>query len=42
MVDGHETMGEKVGFRQGWRLGWSRSAWRLFLIDLGDWHYRWR
>ena len=34
MVDGHETTGEKVGFRQGWRLGWSRAAWRLFLIDL--------
>ncbi|OGO37158.1 MAG: hypothetical protein A2W35_00035 [Chloroflexi bacterium RBG_16_57_11] len=34
MVDGHETTGEKAGFRQGWRLGWSRSAWRLFLIDL--------
>jgi len=34
MVDGHETTGEKVGFRQGWRLGWSRQAWRVFLIDL--------
>jgi Ca2+/Na+ antiporter len=34
MVDGHEATGEKVGFRQGWRLGWSRAAWRLFLIDL--------
>jgi hypothetical protein len=34
MVDGHETSGEKAGFRQGWRLGWSRHAWRLFLIDL--------
>jgi hypothetical protein len=34
MVDDHETTGEKVGFRQGWRLGWSRYAGRLFLIDL--------
>jgi hypothetical protein len=34
MVDDHETTGEKVGFRQGWRLGWSRYAWRVFLIDL--------
>jgi hypothetical protein len=34
MVDEHERSGEKVGFRQGWRLGWSRAAWRLFLIDL--------
>lgn len=34
MVDGYEASGEKVGFRQGWRLGWNRSAWRLFLIDL--------
>lgn len=34
MVDGYEAGGEKVSFRQGWRLGWNRSAWRLFLIDL--------
>jgi hypothetical protein len=34
MVDEHETTGAKAGFRQGWRLGWSRYAWRLFLIDL--------
>ncbi|MBN1148150.1 MAG: hypothetical protein JXA78_12905 [Anaerolineales bacterium] len=34
MVDGHETTGEKVSWRQGFRLGWSRPAWRLFLIDL--------
>jgi hypothetical protein len=34
MVDGYQASGEKVGFRQGWRLGWSREAWRLFLIDL--------
>lgn len=34
MVDEHERSGAKPGFRAGWRLGWSRSAWRLFLIDL--------
>jgi hypothetical protein len=34
MVDGFEDTGERVKWRQGFRLGWSRSAWRLFLIDL--------
>lgn len=34
MVDDYEETGERVGVRQGFRLGWSRSAWRLFLIDL--------
>ena len=34
MVDAYEETGEKLGFRQGWKLGWSREAWRLFLIDL--------
>jgi hypothetical protein len=34
MVDGYEKSGEKVTWKQGFRLGWSRSAWRLFLIDL--------
>ena len=34
MVDRYETSGEKVNWRAGFRLGWSRSAWRLFLIDL--------
>lgn len=34
MVDTYETTGEKLRFREGWRLGWSREAWRLFLIDL--------
>lgn len=34
MVDLRETSGEKLGFRAGWRLGWSRPAFRLFLIDL--------
>jgi len=34
MVDQHEDTGEKLGVRQGFRLGWSRPALRLFLIDL--------
>jgi hypothetical protein len=34
MVDTYEASGEKVTWRQGFRLGWSRQAWRLFLINL--------
>ena len=34
MVDRYEATEEKLGFRQGFRLGWSRSAFRIFLIDL--------
>ncbi len=34
MVDHFESTGEKLNWRKGLRLGWSRSAWRLFLIDL--------
>ncbi len=34
MVDRHETSGERVTVGQGFRLGWSRAALRLFLIDL--------
>jgi hypothetical protein len=34
MVDGFEDTGERVNWKQGFRLGWSRPAWRLFLIDL--------
>ncbi len=34
MVDEYEESGAKKTFREGWRLGWSRKAWRLFLIDL--------
>jgi len=34
LVDNYETTGEKVGVRQGFRLGWSRTALRLFAIDL--------
>ncbi len=34
MVDQYEATGEKAGVRQGLRMGWSRAAWRLFLIGL--------
>jgi hypothetical protein len=34
MVDEYETTGEKMGVRQGFRIGWSNTAWRLFLINL--------
>jgi len=34
MVDGYETDGNKLGFKQGWKLGWNRRAFRLWLIDL--------
>lgn len=34
MVNQIEEMDEKVGVWQGLRLGFSRSAWRMFLIDL--------
>ena len=34
MVDGYEANGEKVGFRAGWKLGWNRRAFRLWVIDL--------
>jgi hypothetical protein len=34
MVDRYEASGEQLGFRAGWRLGWSRAAFRLWLIDL--------
>jgi hypothetical protein len=34
MVDDYEKTGEKRGVRQGFRLGWSRTALRLFVIDL--------
>jgi hypothetical protein len=33
MVDEHENSGEKLTVRQGFRLGWSRRAWKIFLID---------
>lgn len=34
MVDSYEETGEKLKVRQGWKLGWSRQAWRIFLVDL--------
>lgn len=34
MVDRHETSGEMVRFGDGWRMGWSRAAFRLWLVDL--------
>jgi hypothetical protein len=34
MVSRNDESGEKLSFRQGLRLGWSRPAWRLFLINL--------
>src|SRR6185503_14219406 len=34
MVDEYETSGTKLSVRQGFRIGWSRTAWRLFLINL--------
>ncbi len=34
MVDEYEASGNKMTVRQGFRLGWSRTAWRLFLINL--------
>ena len=34
MVSDYEETGEKRSVREGWRMGWSRQAWRLFLVDL--------
>lgn len=34
MVNGYEETGEEVGFSAGLRMGWSRSAFHLFLLDL--------
>lgn len=34
MVDDYERTGEKKSVRQGFRMGWSRHAWQLFLISL--------
>lgn len=34
MVNEYEQSGTKVGFRQGWKMGWSRAALRIWLIDL--------
>ncbi len=34
MVDHYEATGEKVSWKQGFRWGWSKKIWQLFLIDL--------
>ncbi len=34
MVDDYEETGEKRSVREGFRMGWSRTAFRLFLIKL--------
>jgi len=34
MVDDQEEFGERRTVRYGFRAGWSRTSWRLFLIDL--------
>jgi hypothetical protein len=34
MVDEYEQTGTKVGFRQGWKMGWNRRAFRMWVIDL--------
>jgi len=33
MVNEYEQTDVKVGFRQGWKYGWSGVSWRLFLIN---------
>jgi hypothetical protein len=34
MVDEYEGTEVKMSVRQGFRIGWSRTSWRLFLLDL--------
>lgn len=34
MVDEYENSATKMTVREGFRIGWSRTAWRLFLINL--------
>ena len=34
MVDEYENSGTKMSVREGFRVGWSPAAWRLFLINL--------
>jgi len=34
MVDEYEQTGTKVGFRQGWKLGWTKRAFRMWVNDL--------
>ncbi|NTU76002.1 MAG: hypothetical protein HGA86_07765, partial [Anaerolineaceae bacterium] len=34
MVDEYEQSGTKMKFGQGWKMGWNRRAFRLWVIDL--------
>ncbi len=34
MVNEYEQTGIRVGFKQGWKFGWSRAAFRMWVIDL--------
>ncbi len=34
MVDEYESTETKLSVREGFRIGWSRTSWRLFLINL--------
>jgi hypothetical protein len=34
MVNEYENTGAKITVREGFRIGWSRTSWRLFLINL--------
>jgi hypothetical protein len=34
MVDEYESTDTKMSVREGFRIGWSRTSWRLFLINL--------
>jgi len=34
MVDDYEKTGQRHSVREGFRMGWSRTTWRLFLINL--------
>jgi hypothetical protein len=34
MVDEYEQTGTRLRFKQGWKLGWTRRAFRVWLIDL--------
>ena len=34
MVDEYEQTGTKVRFKQGWKMGWNRRAFRMWVIDL--------
>jgi len=34
MVDEYEASGNKMSVREGFRIGWSKTSWRLFLINL--------